>query len=206
MKHCKFKVNTSLLARCKQIKQALIVDFPLKPRLGTHTVHKLSFHLRVHLWWLLHCTFFLTKAAFWISEEVWWQKMLLFKSIKLLTWKVFGKLLQGLTIGAHCSYTYTYFYWHAHDFGHVSVDLYAYFYPMIFYSFQNFSGYDLILFKNLLLYIWTFIYLFVLGRDRFFTVCICFKEILSFNFSYKLFTKHFFFHQSTCQFRVSVRK
>ena len=90
MKHCKFKVNTSLLARCKQIKEALIVDFPLKPRLGTHTVHKLSFHLRVHLWWLLHCTFFLTEAAFWISEKVWWQKMLLFKSIKLLTWKVFG--------------------------------------------------------------------------------------------------------------------
>ena len=31
------------------------------------------------------------------------------------------------------------------------------------------------------------LYLFVLGRDRFFTVYICFKETLFFNFSYKLF-------------------
>ena len=30
------------------------------------------------------------------------------------------------------------------------------------------------------------LYLFVLGRDRFFTVYICFKESLFFNFSYKL--------------------
>ena len=35
-------------------------------------------------------------------------------------------------------------------------------------------------FKNLLLYIWPLIYLFVLGRDRFFTVYICFKETLFF--------------------------
>ena len=31
--------------------------------------------------------------------------------------------------------------------------------------------------------------LFVCGRDRYFTVCICFKETLFFNFSYKLFLK-----------------
>ena len=31
------------------------------------------------------------------------------------------------------------------------------------------------------------IYFFVLGRDRWFTVYICFKEIFFFNFSYKLY-------------------
>ena len=73
--------------------------------------------------------------------------------------------------------------------------------------FQNFSGsYNFILLKNLLLYIWALMYLFVLGRERFFTVYICFKETLFFNFSHKLFNKYFSLPQSTCQFRVSVRK
>ena len=61
------------------------------------------------------------------------------------------------------------------------------------------------LFKNLLLYIWPLIYLFVLGRDSFFTVYIWFKETLFFNSSYKLLNKHFSLPQSTCQIRVPVR-
>ena len=40
---------------------------------------------------------------------------------------------------------------------------------------------NFILFKNLLLYIWPFIYLFVHGRDRFFTAYNCFKETLYFS-------------------------
>ena len=50
------------------------------------------------------------------------------------------------------------------------------------------------------------LYLFVLGRDRFFTVIIYFKETLFSDFSYKLFNKYFSLLQSTCQFRVSVSK
>ena len=49
-------------------------------------------------------------------------------------------------------------------------------------------------------------YFFVLGRDRFFTVYICFKESLNFNFSYKLFNEYFSLPQSTSQFGVSVKK
>ena len=41
------------------------------------------------------------------------------------------------------------------------------------------------------------LYLFVLGRDRFFTVYICFKETLFFNFSQKLFNKYFSLPKST---------
>ena len=76
------------------------------------------------------------------------------------------------------------------------------------YDFQTFSGsYIFKLFKNLLLYIWYLIYLFVLGRDRFFTDYICFNETLFFNFLYKLYNKYLLYlPQSTCQFRVSVRK
>ena len=50
------------------------------------------------------------------------------------------------------------------------------------------------------------LYLFVFGRDRFFTVSIFFKETLFSDFSYKLFNKYFSLLQSTCQFRVSVSK
>ena len=46
-------------------------------------------------------------------------------------------------------------------------------------------------FKNLMLYIWPLIYLFLLRRDIFFTIYICFKETLFFNFSHKLSNKHF---------------
>ena len=81
------------------------------------------------------------------------------------------------------------------------------FFSIILQSFQNFSvSYNFILFKNLLLYIWPLIYLSVLGRDIFFTVYICFKETLLFSFSYKLFNKYFSLPQSTCEFRLSVRK
>ena len=48
-----------------------------------------------------------------------------------------------------------------------------------------------------MLYILTLIYLFLLGRDRFFTVYICFKETLFSNFTYKLLNKYFFLLQST---------
>ena len=49
--------------------------------------------------------------------------------------------------------------------------------------------------------------MFVLKRERFYTVYIYFKETLFFNFSYKLFKKYFFASQSTCcQFRVAARK
>ena len=86
--------------------------------------------------------------------------------------------LQRLTIGIHHIHTYTYFYLHTHYFGYVYNH---------FYCFQNFScSYNFILFKNLLLYIWPLIYLLLLGRDRFFTGYICFKEIF---FSYKIFNK-----------------
>ena len=53
---------------------------------------------------------------------------------------------------------------------------------MNFLSFQNFCGsYNVkklknLLFKNLLRYISPLTYLFVVGRDRFFTVYICFEE------------------------------
>ena len=78
------------------------------------------------------------------------------------------------------------------------------FFPYDFLKFSKFSGsWNFILLKKLLLYIWP---LFVLGRDRFFTLYICFKETLLFDFSYKLFKKYFFLPQSTCQFRMSVRK
>ena len=50
------------------------------------------------------------------------------------------------------------------------------------------------------------LYLFVLGRDRFFSVNIYFKEALFSGFSYKPFNKYFSLLQSTCQFRVSVSK
>ena len=50
-------------------------------------------------------------------------------------------------------------------------------FPSEFESFQNFCGsYNFILFKNILRCIWTLTYLLVFGRDRFFTVYICFKE------------------------------
>ena len=50
------------------------------------------------------------------------------------------------------------------------------------------------------------LYFFVLGRDGFFTVFICFKETLFFNFSYKLLNKYFSLLQSTSEFGVSVGK
>ena len=55
-------------------------------------------------------------------------------------------------------------------------------------------------------YDWSLIHLFVLGRDRFFTIYICFKGTLFFNSSSKLSNKCFSLPLSTCHFRVSVRK
>ena len=106
---------------------------------------------------------------------------------------------QGSTICVHCIHMSTYFYWHTHNFGHAYVNTYFHFFLMVFLSSVS---YNFILFKNLMVYIWPLIYLFVLGRDRFFTVSICFKETLFSNFSYKPFP----LLQSTCHIRVSVRK
>ena len=53
--------------------------------------------------------------------------------------------------------------------------------------------------------VWKLTYLLSL-KERFFTVHICFKETLFFNLFSKLFNKFFSLPQSTCQFRVSVRK
>ena len=58
-------------------------------------------------------------------------------------------------------------------------------------SYRSILSYNCILFKNVQLYIWPLIYIFVLGRGRFFTVYIYFKETFFFNFSYKLFNKYF---------------
>ena len=72
--------------------------------------------------------------------------------------------------------------------------------------FKVFKVFNFILFKNLLLYIWPLIYLFVLGRDIFFTAYICFKETFFYNFSYNLINKYFSLPQSTCQLRLPVGK
>ena len=62
------------------------------------------------------------------------------------------------------------------------------FFPMIF---ESSGSYNFLLFKNLMLYIWTSINFFALWRDRFFTVYISFQETLFSNFSCKLFNKFF---------------
>ena len=81
------------------------------------------------------------------------------------------------------------------------------FFPYDFLKSSNFSGsYYFIMVKNLLLYIRSLLYLFVLWKDRFFTACICFKETLFSNFSCTLFNKYFSLLQSTFQFRVSVQR
>ena len=54
-------------------------------------------------------------------------------------------------------------------------------------------------------FIWLWIYLFGLGRERFFTVYICFTESIFSNSLYKWITKYFSLLQSTCQFRVSIK-
>ena len=51
-------------------------------------------------------------------------------------------------------------------------------------------------FENLMLHTWPLIYLFILGRDRFFTVYICFKELLFF-ISKKISSKDFSLPRST---------
>ena len=87
---------------------------------------------------------------------------------------------QDSTIGVYHICMYAYFCCCTHDFGHAYVDTFANFFHMIFQSFQKISGSYNFLFKNLLIWIWPSIYLFVLGRDRFCTVYICFKETLFF--------------------------
>ena len=99
------------------------------------------------------------------------------ETILLCKYLEFRIVWQGSTIGIHWLCTYAYFYWGTHDFGHAYAHIYAQFFPMIFKNFQNFSGsYNFIMFKNLLLYIWTLINLFALETDRFCAVHICFKK------------------------------
>ena len=85
--------------------------------------------------------------------------------------QIFGLILsflsnQGFTNGICRRCTYAYFYYRMHDFEHAYIDMYAHFFPMVFESFQNFSGfYNFILFKNLLLHIWPLICLSLEAAD-----------------------------------------
>ena len=102
---------------------------------------------------------------------------------------------QGSTIGVRRVCTYAYFYWCTHKFGHSYVDTYAHFFRMIFSSFQNFSGsYNFILLKTYCL------------------ICLSLGKIDSLLLAFVLKKPYFpTFHtnyllQSTCQFRLSVKK
>ena len=61
------------------------------------------------------------------------------------------------------------------------------FFPMIFKLLRFFLVPIILYSLKTYYYIYMTFNLFVLGRDTFFTVYICFKETLFFNFSYKLF-------------------
>ena len=63
-------------------------------------------------------------------------------------------LKQGPTICMHRVCMYAYFYLHTHDFAHVYFDTYSHCFLMIF---QISGSYNFTLFKNLILYFWTFI-------------------------------------------------
>ena len=79
-----------------------------------------------------------------------------------------------------CTYVRTFDNWCTRTYVDLLLLAYTRFW-ICFQSFQNFSSsYNFILFKNLLLHIWPLIYLFLLERDSFYTVYICFKEILFF--------------------------
>ena len=90
--------------------------------------------------------------------------------------------MQGSTIVVHRIHRYSQFYWRMHEFGHAYIDTYAHLFPMIF-KFIFFFGSNNILFKTLLLYIWTLICLAL--EERLFSVYICFKETLFFQFAIK---------------------
>ena len=112
---------------------------------------------------------------------------------------------QASTIGVRRVRTYAYFYWRTYDFGHTYIETYAYFFPYDFFKVFKICLVLIILYcLKTHCYIFD-LYLFALGRGRFCTVYICFKETF-FNFSYKILNKYFSLPQSTCQFRVSVRK
>ena len=93
-------------------------------------------------------------------------------------------VLQGSILGVHHVHTYAYFYKRRYDF-----------FPMIFQSFQNVLVLIMYCLKTYCNKFDLSFFFFVLVRDRFFTVYICFKEALFFSSP-----------QSNCQFRVSVRK
>ena len=96
-------------------------------------------------------SFSVTLTVFW--DSLWFSV----KSLETKVWILFYFkevvfILQDSTIGVRRIHTYAYFYWHTHDFGHVYVDTYAHFSPMIFQNFQNLvCSFDFILFTNLML-------------------------------------------------------
>ena len=116
--------------------------------------------------------------------------------------KQFSNLLkwQGSTIGVRCVCTYIYLYFCTCDFRHAYPDMYAHVFSFDFLKFSKFFLIFIVLYclKNFLLYIWPLIYLFVNKIDRFFIVYSCFKEILFFNFSYKLFKGYLCYKTILC--------
>ena len=90
------------------------------------------------------------------------------------------KHMQGLKIDVHCVHTCTYFYLNMRMLTCMPI------FSLRFFKFFKIFLVLIILYC-LKTYCYTFdIYLFVLGRDRYFTAYICSKESLFFNFLYKL--------------------
>ena len=111
------------------------------------------------------------------------------KHRKIRNFLMLSESIQGSKIGVRRVRTYAWFWICARS--HVRS-----FFPD-FLKFKTFFWFlQFILFKNLLLYIWAYslVFTFVLKKPNFSS------------FSYKLFNKYFSLSQSTCQFRVSVRK
>ena len=113
--------------------------------------------------------------------------------------------VQGSTNGVRRVRTYAYFYWRTHDFGHVYVDTYSNFCPIIFEGFQIFLVL-MILYCLKLNAIYLTFNLFVCPWKR--------QIFLLFTFNLKkpyfsIFDTNYlinnFLTQSTCQFWVSVK-
>ena len=111
-------------------------------------------------------------------------------------------LKQGPTICMHRVCMYAYFYLHTHDFAHVYFDTYSHCFLMIF---QISGSYNFTLFKNSILYFWTFHCLSLKERGSLLLSFVLKKPYFPF-FSYKLFNKYFSLRQNAYQFSVSVWK
>ena len=78
-----------------------------------------------------------------------------------------------------------------HDFGHAYVDRYAHFFPYDFLEFSRFFWF--LEFHSLKTYCYIFdLYLFVLGRDRFFTFVLKEPYYLNFHTNYLIYTSPYF--------------